>query len=221
MSKPAAPRHQEQGSRVAKGQPKTCKHSSQPWEAFAWTRRRRALSNLGTTHPENQTTQGGASKEGTTCRTPPPPNPRRVLGFHPGSGTGVDTGDLSGASKEKAMRAHALTAVVGDPTKGFPRTRDMPPAPRQHRNWQRTLQIGHNRRGRVSRGGEAARPSDLDRAQPGRPRHDHRPPDPRRPSSRGRRPSHPAHAACRRGCAASPSGADAPESGVLRAEPKR
>ena len=64
---------------------------------------------------------------------------------------------------EKAMRARALIVVVRDPTKGFPRTRDMPPAPRQHRNWQQKLQIGHNRRGGVSRGGGAARPSDLER----------------------------------------------------------
>ena len=53
------------------------------------------------------------------------------------------------------------------------------------------------------------------------PRHDHHPPNPRRPSSRRLRPSHPAHAACRRGCAASPSGAAAPESAVLRAETQR
>ena len=81
-------------------------------------------------------------------------------GIWDGDGYGRPQRCLEG---EKAMHARTLTAVVGDPTKGFPRTRDMPPAPRQHRNWQRTLQIGHNRRGGVSRGGGAARPSYLER----------------------------------------------------------
>ena len=59
-------------------------------------------------------------------------------GIWDGDGYGRPQRRLEG---EKAMRARALTAVVGDPTKGFPRTRDMPPAPRQHRNWQQKLQI--------------------------------------------------------------------------------
>ena len=188
------------------------------WEAFAWTRRRRALSNLGTTHPENQTTQGGASKEGTTCRTPPPPNPRRVLGFQPGSGTGMDTGDLSGASKEKGdarMRPHRRGRRSDQ---GFPPdsryATGTPPAPElAAKAADRTQPEGRSE--------QRMRRSSTFRSGAERPRHDHHPPDPRRPSSRRLRPSHPAHAACRRGCAASPSGAAAPESAVLRAETQR
>ena len=97
-------------------------------------------------------------------------------GIWDGDGYGRPQRCLEG---EKAMHARTLTAVVGDPTKGFPRTRDMPPAPRQHRNWQQKLQIGHNQRGGVSRGGEP----DLQIWSGRRPRHDHHPPDPRRPSS--------------------------------------
>lgn len=63
-----------------------------------------------------QASQDSASMEGTTRMAPPPPNPRRILDFRPGRGSGVDRRDLDCASKEENRHRKTLP-LPGQPTK--------------------------------------------------------------------------------------------------------
>ena len=103
--------------------------------------------------PEEPDTQDGASNKDATHKAPPPANPRRVLGFHPGSGTGVKRRALNGASREEhdahtRRRRRDRRTVQGFPPGSNLSTRT-PPAP----DLATRVAEGYDRRGGESRGG--------------------------------------------------------------------
>ena len=81
-------------------------------------------STFAAPHP-NAHSPGGASKEGTTRSAPSPPNPRRILGFHPGGEQGwIGLGPQLHLQGGRAAPMGVAAAGPDQPTNGFPRSQN-------------------------------------------------------------------------------------------------